>query len=234
MIGKLKGVIDSYGEDHVILDVNGVGYLVHCSPRTLQELPPAGRRGDAVDRDLCARRPAPAVRFHDRRRAREWFRLLQTVQGVGAKVALAVLGTLKPADLASAIAMRDKAMVARTPGVGPKVAERIVTELKDKAPTYTNIDPALVRLSGALDEKRAPQPVSDAVSALVNLGYAQPQAAAAIAAAARNAGDAAEVKTLIRLGAEGVGEVKRPAKLEKVEIAIDCRGDHGDQAAVSK
>jgi holliday junction DNA helicase RuvA len=111
-----------------------------------------------------------------------------------------VLGTLKPADLASAIAMRDKAMVARTPGVGPKVAERIVTELKDKAPAYTNIDPALVQLSGAIDEKRAPRPVADAVSALVNLGYAQPQAAAAIAAASRSAGDDAEVKTLIRLG----------------------------------
>jgi Holliday junction DNA helicase RuvA len=148
-----------------------------------------GRSGDAVDRDLCARGPDPPVRVHE-----------QTVQGVGAKVALSVLGTLKPADLASAIAMRDKAMVARTPGVGPKVAERIVTELKDKAPAYTDIDPALVRLSGALDEKRAPQPITDAVSALVNLGYAQPQAAAAIAAASRSAGDGAEVKTLIRLG----------------------------------
>ena len=131
---------------------------------------------------------------------REWFRLLQTVQGVGAKVALSVLGTLKPADLATAIAMRDKAMVARTPGVGPKVAERIVTELKDKAPAYTDVDPALVRLSGALDEKRAPRPVADAVSALVNLGYAQVQAAAAIAAAARSAGEDAEATTLIRLG----------------------------------
>ncbi len=131
---------------------------------------------------------------------REWFRLLQTVQGVGAKVALSVLGTLKPADLASAIAMRDKAMVARTPGVGPKVAERIVTELKDKAPAYADLDPAVVRLSGAVEEKRAPQPVADAVSALVNLGYGQPQAAAAIAAAARNAGEGADAARLIRLG----------------------------------
>jgi hypothetical protein len=97
--------------------------------------------------------------------------LLQTVQGVGAKVALAVLGTLKPAELAAAVAMRDKAMVARTPGVGPKVAERIVTELKDRAPAYADIDPAVVRLSGAIEEKRAPQSVADAVSALVNLGY---------------------------------------------------------------
>jgi holliday junction DNA helicase RuvA len=122
------------------------------------------------------------------------------VQGVGAKVALSVLSTLKPGDLASAIALRDKAMVARSPGVGPKVAERIVTELKDKAPAYADLDPAVIRLSGALDERRAPQPVSDAVSALVNLGYGQPQAAAAIAAAARNAGEGADAKSLIRLG----------------------------------
>jgi holliday junction DNA helicase RuvA len=131
---------------------------------------------------------------------REWFRLLQTVQGVGTKVALAILGTLKPADLASAIAMRDKAMITRTPGVGPKVAERIVTELKDKAPAYTELDPAVVRLSGALDERRAPAPVADAVSALVNLGYGQPQAAAAVAAAARAAGEGADTRALIRLG----------------------------------
>jgi len=131
---------------------------------------------------------------------REWFRLLQTVQGVGAKVALSVLGTLKPVDLASAIAMRDKAMVARAPGVGPRVAERIVTELKDKAPAYADIDPAVIRLSGAVEDKRAPQPIVDAVSALINLGYGQPQAAAAIAAAARSAGEGADTARLIRLG----------------------------------
>jgi Holliday junction DNA helicase RuvA len=131
---------------------------------------------------------------------REWFRLLQTVQGVGAKVALSVLSTLKPGDLASAIALRDKAMVARTPGVGPKVAERIVTELKDKAPAYADVDPAVIRLSGAVEDRRAPQPVADAVSALVNLGYGQPQAAAAIAAATRNAGEGADTARLIRLG----------------------------------
>ena len=131
---------------------------------------------------------------------REWFRLLQTVQGVGAKVALSVLSTLKPGDLASAIALRDKAMVARTPGVGPKVAERIVTELKDRAPAYADVDPAVIRLSGAVEDKRAPQPIADAVSALVNLGYGQPQAAAAIAAATRNAGEGADTARLIRLG----------------------------------
>jgi Holliday junction DNA helicase RuvA len=131
---------------------------------------------------------------------REWFRLLQTVQGVGAKVALAVLSTLPPQDLANAIALRDKASVARTPGVGPKVAERIVTELKDKTPAFTNLDPAVVHLSGALDDNRAPRPVTDAISALVNLGYGQPQAAAAIAAASRSAGETAETAQLIRLG----------------------------------
>jgi Holliday junction DNA helicase RuvA len=199
MIGKLKGFIDSYGEDFVILDVNGVGYQIHCSTRTLQELPGAGEAA-TLSIETYVREDQIKLFGFRTDLDREWFRLLQTVQGVGAKVALNVLGTLKPADLASAIAMRDKAMVARTPGVGPKVAERIVTELKDKAPAYTNIDPALVQLSGAIDENRAPRPVADAVSALVNLGYAQPQAAAAIAAASRSAGDGAEVKTLIRLG----------------------------------
>jgi Holliday junction DNA helicase RuvA len=199
MIGKLKGVIDSYGEDFVIIDVHGVGYQVHCSTRTLQELPRAGESA-TLSIETHVREDQIRLFGFQGDIEREWFRLLQTVQGVGARVALNVLGTLKPADLASAIATRDKVMVARTPGVGPKVAERIVTELKDKAPAYANIDPALVQLSGALDEKRAPRPVADAVSALVNLGYGQPQAAAAIAAAARNAGDGAEVKTLIRLG----------------------------------
>ena len=199
MIGKLKGVIESYGGDSVILDVNGVGYLVHCSGRTLQELPRVGEPATLAIETYVREDQIRLFGFMTDAE-REWFRLLQTVQGVGAKVALAVLGTLKPADLASAIATRDKAMVARTPAVGPMVAESIVGELKDKAPAYTNVDPALVRLSGALDERRASQPVSDAVSALVNLGYAQPQAAAAIAAAVRGAGDGAEAKTLIRLG----------------------------------
>jgi holliday junction DNA helicase RuvA len=199
MIGKLKGMLDSYGEDFVIVDVNGVGYIVHCSARTLQALPAAG---DAVTLSIETHVREDQIRLFGflADSEREWFRLLQTVQGVGTRVALSILSTLKPADLASAIALRDKAMITRTPGVGPKVAERIVTELKDKAPAYSALDPALVRLSGELDEKRAPQPVADAVSALVNLGYGQPQAAAAIAAAARNAGEGADVAGLIRLG----------------------------------
>jgi Holliday junction DNA helicase RuvA len=199
MIGKLKGIIDSYGEDFIIVDVNGVGYVVHCSARTLQALPAAG---DPVALSIETHVREDLIRLFGFTSdvEREWFRLLQTVQGVGTKVALSILSTLKPSELATAISLRDKAMVARSPGVGPKVAERIVTELKDKAPKFTDLDPAVARLAGAVDERRAPQPVADAVSALVNLGYGQPQAAAAIAAAAREAGEGAETAKLIRLG----------------------------------
>jgi holliday junction DNA helicase RuvA len=199
MIGKLKGIIDSYGQDFIVLDVNGVGYLVQCSARTLQELPGVAQPA-TLSIETYVREDQIRLFGFITDVEREWFRLLQTVQGVGAKVALSVLGTLKPADLASAVAMRDKAMVARAPGVGPKVAERIVTELKDKAPAYAAVDPAVIRLSGAIEDRRAPQPIVDAVSALINLGYGQPQAAAAIAAAARSAGEDADTARLIRLG----------------------------------
>jgi Holliday junction DNA helicase RuvA len=197
MIGKLKGVIDSHGEDFIVVDVHGVGYLVHCSARTLQALPGAG---EAVTLSIETHVREDQIRLFGFLSdvEREWFRLLQTVQGVGTKVALSILSTHKPADLASAIALRDKAMITRAPGVGPKVAERIVTELKDKAPAYSALDPAVVRLSGALDESRAPRPVADAVSALVNLGYGQPQAAAAVAAATHAAGEGADTARLIR------------------------------------
>ena len=199
MIGKLKGVIDSYGEDFVILDVGGVGYQVHCSARTLQALPAQGEAA-TLSIETYVREDQIKLFGFASDIEREWFRLLQTVQGVGAKVALSVLGTLKASELATAVAMRDKASVARSPGVGPKVAERIVTELRDKAPKFTALDPAVIRLSDAIDEKSAPRPVADAVSALVNLGYGHPQAAAAIAAASRNAGEGADTATLIRHG----------------------------------
>src|SRR5262249_28292608 len=199
MIGKLKGLIDSYGEDFVIVDVHGVGYEVHCSARTLQALPAVG---GAVSLAIETHVREDQIRLFGFLSDfdREWFRLLQTVQGVGTRVAMSILGTLAPPDLASAIALRDKAMIVRSPGVGPKVAERIVTELKDKVPALSAVDPAVIQLSGAIDENRAPRPVSDAVSALVNLGYGQPQAAAAIAAAARTAGESADARQLIRLG----------------------------------
>jgi Holliday junction DNA helicase RuvA len=199
MIGKLKGVIDSYGEDYVILDVGGVGYQVYCSARALRALPAPG---EAAMLSIETHVREDQIRLYGFRTdaEREWFRLLQTVQGVGAKVALAVLGTLATDELANAIALRDKAAVARTSGVGPKVAERIVTELKDKAPAFAQVDPAAVALAGAMEDRQAPRPVTDAISALMNLGYGQPQAAAAIAAAVRHAGEGAETALLIRLG----------------------------------
>jgi Holliday junction DNA helicase RuvA len=197
MIGKLRGVIDSYQDDSILLDVHGVGYLVHCSARTLQSLPPAGEAA-TVSIEMHVREQEIKLFGFTNDIEREWFRILQSVQGVGAKVALAVLSTLRSAELANAIALGDKAVVARTPGVGAKLAQRIVTELKDKAPAFASVDPAIVRLSGELADKRAPQPVSDAVSALINLGYGEIQASAAVAAAAQAAGDGATTQQLIR------------------------------------
>ena len=199
MIGKLKGVIDAYGEDFVVVDVHGVGYVVHCSSRTLQNLPPAG---EAATLSIETYVREDMIRLYGFRSdiEREWFRMLQTVQGVGAKVALGILSVLDPGALATAIATGDKSSVARGPGVGPKLAQRIVAELKDKAPAFSPVDPALIRLSDSIDARKAPAPVSDAVSALVNLGYPQVQASAAVAAALKQAGEAAEAKTLIRLG----------------------------------
>lgn len=199
MIGKLRGIVDSYGEDWVIVDVGGVGYQVHCSARTLQTLPAVG---EAVTLSIETYVREDMIRLYGFANdlEREWFRLLQTVQGVGARVALGILGAMKPADLATAIALQDKAALSRAPGVGKKVAERIATELRDKAPAYSSADPMVVRLQAELEDHRAPRPVADAVSALVNLGYAQIQASAAVAAASRSAGEAATAETLIRLG----------------------------------
>ncbi|MGD9739834.1 MAG: Holliday junction branch migration protein RuvA [Bauldia sp.] len=199
MIGKLRGIVDSYGDDSVILDVQGVGYEVHCSARTLQALPQPGEAA-ALLIDTYVREDLIRLYGFGTELERQWFHLLMTVQGVGAKVALGVLSTLKPGDLATAIALADKASLARAPGVGKRVAERIVTELKDKAPAYADADPALVRLQSELAERRAPRPVADAVSALVNLGYAELQASAAVATAQRSAGEEATTEALIRLG----------------------------------
>ena len=199
MIGKLKGIIDTYGEDTVILDVQGVGYLVHCSSRTLQALPPVGEAAtlfiETVVREDMIRLFGFASTVEQ-----QWFNILLGVQGVGQKVALAILSTLRPAELANAIAMKDKAAIARTSGVGPKLAERICVELKDKAPAFGTLDPAVVKLAGDLEDNRVSGPVKDAISALTNLGYGAPQAAATVAAAARALGESAETGALIRQG----------------------------------
>ena len=140
MIGKLRGVVDSFGDDFVILDVAGVGYVVNCSSRTLQHLPRAGEPATlAIETQV--REDSIRLFGFSRDAERDWFRLLQSVQGVGAKVALAILSILPPDELANAIAMQDKATVSRASGVGPKLAARIVAELKDKAPAFASVDP---------------------------------------------------------------------------------------------
>ena len=199
MIGKLKGVVDSVGEDFVILDVNGVGYVVHCSARTLQRLPGIGEAAE-LSVDTHVREDMIRLYGFRSQSEREWFRLLQGVQGVGAKVALAVLSVLEPPELAAAIATGDRTGISRAPGVGPRLAARLVAELKDKAPAFAALDPSAIAIAGAVEDRTAPQATADAVSALVNLGYAPVQASVAIAAALRDAGEAAEAKVLIRLG----------------------------------
>jgi len=200
MIGKLKGVVDEVGEDHCLVDVHGVGYVAHCSARTLAALPSPG---EAVVLYIETYVREDVIRLYGFATAleREWFLLLSNnVQGVGAKVALAVLSTLSPADLANAIALKDIAMVSRAPGVGKKVAERIVIELKNKAPAFSGTATGTIGLMQELGEGVAPAPVADAVSALVNLGYGRDVAASAVAAAMKAAGDGADSAKLIRLG----------------------------------
>lgn len=198
MIGKLKGTVDEIGEDHAIIDVHGVGYVVFCPMRTLSGL----NEGEAAVLHIETYVREDMIRLYGfaTHLEREWFRLLQSVQGVGAKVALAVLSTLTPSDLANAIALQDKAMVARAPGIGPKVAQRIVTELKSKAPAFAGEASGTIGLKQELGEGVAAAPVADAVSALANLGYSRDQAANAVAAAVREAGEGADSAKLIRLG----------------------------------
>lgn len=199
MIGKLKGVVDSTGEDWVVVDVGGVGYHVTCSSRTLRNLPVPG---GAVTLSIETKVSDEAIRLigFTSDGEREWFRLLLAVQGVGTRVALGVLGTLTPADLARAIALDDKKAVSAAPGVGPKVAARIVTELKDKVPEGAGLVSALDGPAGDASASPAPEPVRDAVSALVNLGYPQAQAMGAVASAAKRLDEAASAEQLIRHG----------------------------------
>lgn len=200
MIGKLKGTIEEIGEDHVLVDVHGVCYVAHCSARTLSRI---GSAGEAVVLfiETYVREDQLKLFGFVSALEREWFNLLQSVQGVGAKVALSILSTLTPSELANAIALQDKASVSRASGVGPKVAVRIVTELKNKAPAFGGADAGQnIGLKQELGEGVASAPVADAVSALTNLGYSRDQAANAIAAALKNGGEGADSAKLIRLG----------------------------------
>jgi holliday junction DNA helicase RuvA len=197
MIGKLKGIIDSLAEDYMILDVQGVGYIVHCSGRTLEKLPPTGEAATlAIETQM--REDSIKLFGFISEMDRHWFRLLLTVQGVGAKVALAIQTVLDAAELASAIGCQDKAAIARAPGVGPKLAARIVAELKDKAIVPTASGAATAQLAG-LDGGK-PAAARDALSALVNLGYGRSQAAAAVAASLAALGEDAPAAELILRG----------------------------------
>ncbi|WP_375452245.1 Holliday junction branch migration protein RuvA [uncultured Devosia sp.] len=199
MIGKLKGVVDSFAEDSALIDVGGVCYEVFCSSRTLQALPRVGE-ASVVFIETVVREDMIRLYGFSSQAEKAWFTLLMTVQGVGARVALAILSALSPSELSSAIALQDKAMMGRANGVGPKLAVRLVTELKGKVPTTGAIDAGVLGLQSALGEGLASSNITDAVSALTNLGYSSAQASAALARIVAREGDGTPTEKLIRLG----------------------------------
>jgi len=201
MIGKLRGKVDAVGESHLVIDVNGVGYEVQASSRTLRNLKP----GDDVTLTIDTHVREDAIRLFGFQSEfeRSWFRTLQTIQGVGAKVALSVLGVLAPQDLANAVALGNSAAVEEAPGVGKKLAQRIVAELKDKKPALSiggqpiaTGDPA----SAIAHSSPGGLAVAEAISALTNLGYNPAQANAAVAVAAKELGETADTAGLIKRG----------------------------------
>lgn len=198
MIGKLRGVVDAVGETHSIIDVNGVGYEVQLSTRTLRNLTP----GDEVALTIDTHVRDDAIRLFGFQSEveRSWFRTLQTIQGVGAKVALGVLGILPPSDLGHAITLDNWAAVAETPGVGKKLAQRIVAELKDKAPGLQGGTLQGVDSGGDAQLSPASDAQAEALSALSNLGYNPAQAATAVAKAVEQLGRDADTSALIRRG----------------------------------
>ncbi len=194
MIAKLKGSIDEIGIDHLVIDVQGVGYLVFASARTLASIGAVGE-GATVFTEMQVSENDMRLMGFASAAERDWFRLLTSVQGVGGKVALAILGTFEPADLHRAIASADKAMVARANGVGPKLAARIVNELKDKVGGM-DLGPAG---SGNTIITPAAGAASDAVSALQNLGFKPAIASMAVAEATGELGEDADMSALVRL-----------------------------------
>ena len=201
MIAKLTGTLDSTGDGWAVIDVGGVGYLVQCASRTLAGLPRPGEPA-ALLIETVVREDAFLLYGFEDERARAWFRMLQTVQNVGARVALGILSALPADDLANAIAAGDRKALTNAPGVGPKLAERIITELKDKAAGMAGftLPGAAVAVSSGGDGRSAGGPAADAVSALVNLGYGQSEAFGAVARAAESLGDEPKVEALIRAG----------------------------------
>ncbi|MCC1481812.1 Holliday junction branch migration protein RuvA [Roseibaca sp. Y0-43] len=211
MIGKLTGVVDMRGPDHVLLDVRGVGYIVHVSDRTLMALPGPGEVC-ALYTDMVVREDLMQLYGFPTLLEKEWHRVLTSVQGVGAKASLAILGALGPEGVSRAIALGDSGALRKAPGVGPKLAQRIANELKDKAPALMAADsPALPRTPPSdaplTEPSMAPRPatpapapsnaVAEAMSALGNLGYSPSDAARAVAEAQTDQPDA-DTPALIR------------------------------------
>jgi holliday junction DNA helicase RuvA len=208
MIAKLTGALDQIGPDGAIIDVGGVGYLVFCSTRTLGQLPPPGGAARLMIETHVREDHIHLYGFADNVE-RDWFRLLTTVQGVGAKVALAILSAVAPDELTLAVVAQDRTTLARADGVGPKLAARIVNELRDKVGSL-----ALAATNAAAPAPAAsePGPTGDAVSALVNLGYRRAEAFGAVAAASRRLGGEAKVDALIRAGLQELAQSTAEAR----------------------
>jgi len=215
MIGRLKGIIDAIGENYLLIDVNGVGYMVEISTRLLASLPAQGSE-ITLSIEPYIREDQFRLFGFANEMERDWFRLLLSVQGVGAKMALAIQSVLSADELTHAIATQDKDQLARTSGVGAKLAGRIVQELKDKMPqimlatSATGMSGAGVTSSKAHDmsaENGAQNAVmADALSALGNLGYTRPQAQRAVLAAVKQADKKAQAQDLIRLALQELGK----------------------------
>ncbi|MBI3452824.1 MAG: Holliday junction branch migration protein RuvA [Rhodospirillales bacterium] len=200
MIAKLTGALDTLGRDHAVIDVGGVGYFVRASSRTLTALPAPGATTSVLVETMVREDAIDLYGFADAEE-RDWFRLLLSVQGVGAKVALALLSALSPGELAAAIAAEDRAMLTRADGVGPKLANRLASELKDKVARL----PAGRGAPAVPGEAPAGAAAADAVSALINLGYRRAEAIGAVNKAVKKLGAAARVETLIPEGLKELG-----------------------------
>ncbi len=196
MIARLTGIVDSTGEGWAVIDVGGVGYLIFCSARTLRRLPAPGGAASVAVETHVREDHIHLYGFVDAAE-RDWFRLLTTVQGVGARHALAILSVNEPEALTDAILAEDRAALTRAAGVGPKLAARILSELKDKIAA----DAMVARPAFAAQAAKAPAgPLDDAVSALVNLGYRRGEAFGAVSHAAQRLGVDAPVEALITAG----------------------------------
>jgi holliday junction DNA helicase RuvA len=197
MIAKLAGLVDQVGPDGVVIDVGGVGYLAFCSTRTIGNLPPAGSPA-ALLIETHVREDHIHLYGFTESAERDWFRRLTTVQGVGARLALAILSTVSPQELGLAILAQDKATLTRADGVGLRLATRIVNELRDKVEGIATTLLPTAPIAPTTDQDSGP--TADAVSALVNLGYRRAEAFGAVATAARRLGGVADAAALIRGG----------------------------------